>query len=310
MDKFYRIQPIYEERIWGGQKIREKFHYQTDLQNIAEAYHVIAIPGHLDNLVEGENIPLSQFYQQHRDLFDCDADALPVRLVTACADGKLSVHLHPTDAYGLAHDRMRGKIEGGFALTDSDAEVEFMIGHTAQSMEELKSKVENGEWDTLLRKVKGKATDFTHTPIGTLHAESGDGSVIMVAYSTNGDVTYRLYDYDRNDPKRPLNIQGVLDNIRIPDDEIRPYPVTPYQSKGCLIYDYYSKPKEYVGKRIKTTPNARYQQEEFMFILCLEGETAINGMKIKPGETLFVPAHSSELIFDQAADLCILSYLD
>ncbi|MFQ8584334.1 MAG: hypothetical protein ACLSA6_18330 [Holdemania massiliensis] len=56
MDKFYRIQPIYEERIWGYED-SGKFHYRRICTQ--EAYHVIAIPGHLDNLVEGENIPLS-----------------------------------------------------------------------------------------------------------------------------------------------------------------------------------------------------------------------------------------------------------
>ena len=49
--RIYRIEPILEERVWGGQKIREKFQYKTDLKNIAQVYHVIGIPNHLDNLV-------------------------------------------------------------------------------------------------------------------------------------------------------------------------------------------------------------------------------------------------------------------
>lgn len=310
MSKFYRIQPILEERIWGGQKIREKFSYDTQLKNIAEAYHVIAIPGHLDSMVIGENIPLSEFYAAHRELFGCKCEELPVRLVTACADGKLSVHLHPTDEYGLAHEGMRGKIEGGFALTDSTEEVEYMIGHSAKSLGEFREMVEKGQWDTLLRRVKGRACDFCHTPIGSLHGESGDGSLIMVAFSTNGDVTYRLYDYERDDPKRPLNVKAVIDNVLIPDNEIRPYPVEPYLKDGCMIYDYYSKPGEYVGRRIKTTRQSQFEMKEFMFILCLEGRTGINEYDICPGETLFIPANSGILNFSGEADLCILSYID
>lgn len=310
MGKFYRIEPIYEERIWGGQEIRRKFGYETELKNIAEAYHVIAIPGHLDNRVAEADMPLSEFYRRNRELFDCGAEELPVRLVTACADGKLSVHLHPTDEYGLAHEGMRGKVEGGFALTESDQEVEYMIGHHAQTLEEFKEMVENQEWDRLLRRVKGKLSDYSHMPIGTLHGESGDGSLIMVAYSTNGDVTYRLWDHGRIDPKRPLNVQAVYDNVTIPDDTIAPYHVEPYEKDGCMVYDYYSAPGEYTGRRIKTIPGAVFSMDEFMFLLCLDGETDVNGYHMKPGETLFVPAHAEKLTFGGTADICVLSYTD
>lgn len=310
MEKFYRIRPILEERIWGGQEIRRKFGYQTELKNIAEAYHVIAIPGHLDNQVEGEDMTLSQFYRANRELFDCRAEEPPVRLVTACANGKMSFHLHPADEYGLAHDGMRGKVEGGFALTDSDEEAEYMIGHHAQSLEEFKSMAEHEEWDKLLRCVKGKLSDYSHTPVGTLHGESGDGSLIMVAYSSNGDVTYRLWDHGRTDPKRPLNVQAVYDNVKIPDDTIVPYHVEPYQEKGCMVYDYYACAGEYVGRRIKTTPGASFEMEQFLFLLCLEGTTNVNHYNMKPGETLLIPAHSGRLVFDGNADICVLSYID
>lgn len=310
MSKFYHLKPIIEERVWGGQLIQKQFNYKTELNNIAEVYHVIAIPKHLDNIVEEENICLSEFYPKHKELFDCSCEELPVRLVTACAAGKLSCHLHPTDEYGLSHEGMRGKVEGSYVITDNDCEVDFYLGHNAKTKEEFNELVDNGEWSKLLRKVKGRLTDFCHTPIGTLHAESGDGSVIDVAFSSNGDVTYRLYDYDRNDPKRPLNVKAVKDNVNIPDDKIAPYHVEPYEKNGCLIYDYYSKEKEYVGVRIKTTPNSFYNREQFMFILCTGGETKINEYSIKPGETLFIPAHSGDLHFSGEADLAILSYIE
>lgn len=310
MKQFYKIAPILEERIWGGQKIREQFGYETELKNIAEVYHVIAIPGHLDNLVEGEGITLSEFYKKNRELFDCEPEELPVRLVTACADGKMSFHLHPADAYGLAHEGMRGKIEGGFALTDLDTEVEYWMGHQAKTREEFQELAERGDWDQLLRSVKGRLNDYCHTPIGTLHCESGDGSLIVVAYSTNGDVTYRLWDHGRVDPKRPLNPQAVYDNVNIPDDTIAPYSVEPYEKDGCRVYDYYSKAKEYVGRRIQTRPGAGFEIEEFCFLLCLDGETRVNGYPLKPGETIFVPAHFGKLEFDGIADISILSYID
>ncbi len=310
MDKFYKIEPILEERVWGGQKIREQFGYQTDLNNIAEVYHVIAIPGHLDNMVSGTGESLSAFYKSRRDLFDCGCEELPVRMVSACAADKLSLHMHPYDDYALEHEGMRGKIEGGFTLNESDKEYEMILGHNAGTLEEFKSMVYSKDWEHLFRHVKVRFGDYIHMPIGTLHGEGGDGTEIMVAFSTNGDVTYRLYDYDRNDPKRPLHIEKIFDNVTVPDHTVTSKRVRPYLKNGCLTYDYYSKEKEYTGRRIKTSGKASFEMDEFMFLLCVGGKASINGHPVKAGETLFVPAHSGSLSIDGTSDLCVLSYLD
>lgn len=310
MKKIYRITPILEERIWGGQLLKERFHYDTDLENIAEAYHVIAIPGHLDNLVADTGEPLSVFFQKNRELFDCNCSFLPVRMVSACADGRLSYHLHPTDAYGLEHEGMRGKIEGGFTLTQSQEEYEMYLGHNARTREEFAAMVHEGRWEELMRRVRVKYGDFVHMPIGTLHGESGDGTEIMVAFSTNGDITYRLYDYGRVDPKRPLHEEKVIEVVNVPDNTIGSRTVLPRKEEGCLIYDYYSGEGEYVGKRVKTCGEGRFGLEEFMFILCVEGEGDIGGYSIEAGETLFVPAHFGTLQIRGRLDLCILSYID
>lgn len=306
---FYRIKPILEERLWGGTRIIEKFHYETDLKKVAEVYHVIAIPNHLDNVVldTGEN--LSDFYHNHRELFNCSSPDLPVRLVSANPDGKLSYHLHPTDEYGLTHEGMRGKIEGGFTIEETGEEYETILGHNAKTLDEFKEWVRTEQWDKLFRKIKGHVGDYSHTPIGTLHGESGDGSTIMIAFSTNGDVTYRLYDYGRDDPTRPLNQQAVFDNVTIPDNTITGYRVEPHTKDGCLIYDYYEKKQEYVGKRIKVDGEGTYELKEFMFVLGLQGTGSINGYTINPGETLFIPANSGILsIKGKGLDMAVLSY--
>lgn len=311
MKTYYFIEPILEERVWGGRKIIEKFHYDTKLNNVAEVYHVIAIPNHLDNIVTETKEPLSEFYKTHMELFDCHTPEMPVRLVTANPVDNLSYHLHPNDEYGMAHEGMRGKIEGGFTIEETGEEYETILGHNATTLEEFKDWVEHKDWERLFRRIKGNVGDYSHTPIGTLHGESGDGTTISVAFSTNGDITYRLYDYDRNDPDRPLHLLQVYDNVTIPDNTITGYHVEPYEKEGCLIYDFYAKKKEYVGKRIKVNSEGFYTLDEFMFVLCLQGEGMIDGYPIKPGVTIFIPAHSGTLhIKGDQLDLAVLSYID
>ena len=275
--RIYRIEPILEERTWGGQKIREAFQYQTNLKNIAQVYHVIAIPGHLDNRLDtGE--PLSSFYKTHPHLFLCRAPEMPVRLVTACAKSKLSIHLHPNDAYALAHEGMRGKVEGGVSIEARDEYYTARVGHTARTMEEFEQLVKEKNFDKLLNKVIYKVGDYHHIPYGFLHGGGSDEVTeedIDVAWSTNGDVTYRLYDKD-----------------------------------GCILYDYYSVPGEYVARRAKIAKKGCLSSEQFMFILCGKGVGSIQGLSVKAGETIFVPAQFGPLSLEGNMDLFILSYID
>ena len=47
--QLYHIEPIYKSFIWGGRALIDHFHIKTDMENIGTIYHVIAIPGQLDN---------------------------------------------------------------------------------------------------------------------------------------------------------------------------------------------------------------------------------------------------------------------
>ena len=108
-NQIYQILPVFEERLWGGQRLRERFGYQSDLKNIAEVYNVIAIPGHLDCTVADTGEKLSLFYHTHRELFDCETPEMPVRMIMCAAKEPLSIQIHPDDDYALAHEGMRGK---------------------------------------------------------------------------------------------------------------------------------------------------------------------------------------------------------
>ena len=50
MSNIFHIKPIYKEFIWGGRKLIDYFHLPQSLEQIGTIYHVIAVPGHLDNL--------------------------------------------------------------------------------------------------------------------------------------------------------------------------------------------------------------------------------------------------------------------
>ena len=51
--KIVRIEPHYEPRMWGGgTRLRDEFHYVTDVAPLGEVYNVVALKDHADCAVQ------------------------------------------------------------------------------------------------------------------------------------------------------------------------------------------------------------------------------------------------------------------
>lgn len=62
-----------------------------------------------------------------------------------------------------------------------------------------------------------------------------------MAFSTNGDVTYRLYDYDRKDSSgklRELHVQNVYDVVEVPDENKNPIQVSSHFVNGLQVAEF------------------------------------------------------------------------
>lgn len=307
MKKLYHMEPLLESFIWGGRKIIDRYHLQTELENVGIMYHVIALPGKLDCMVKEAGEPLSAFYQNHRELFRCSSPLFPVRMATSCGENKMSYHLHPGDEYAMAHQGTRGKVTGSVAMEESDAVSEKLFGNRAQTLEEFKQMVEKKDWEHLFGKIRQKQGDFLHTPAGVIHGGGGEGKMAMT-FSTNSDITYRFYDYDRNDPNRRLHLQQVYDCVNIPEVPLATVHPVPVEKDGILVCDFYDKAGEYTAQRLDVNGPGSYERDEFYFLFCSDGHGTIEGTPIAEGETVFVPTQWGALKLDGAMRLYLISY--
>lgn len=312
MKHIYKIEPVFEERLWGGQRLRERFGYKSDLGNIAEVYNVIAIPGHLDCTVEDTGEKLSSFYHTHRPLFGCGTPQMPVRMIMCAAEQMLSIQIHPDDGYALAHEGIRGKPEGSLVLECDDG-FTMLHGHYAKTLEEFKNLAQSHDWKKLCRYISPREGEYIHIPTGTLHAFAP--GAVVIAFSVNGDVTYRLYDYDRTDPstgrKRQIHPEDVYANINIPDRLIQPSRAEPETGQGCRVFWYHDEPGVYSCGRIQMTEKiGRFFMEEFYFVTCVNGAGSICGRSVELGESFFIPAGFGEIKLEGKLDLTFITYKD
>ena len=303
------ILPYFEERMWGGTRLKEEFGYKTDVYPIGEVYNVVALRDHADCPVVGKNCTLSELYKAEPDWFDCDTKELPIRVNILDPIADLSVQLHPGDTYAEAHSHSRGKPEAWVILdTPKDGYIEF--GHNAKSREEFIQLADCGNYDKLVRYIPAKKDWYIDIPSGTLHAIGKD--VLTYNISRNADCTYRLYDYDRIEPStgkcRQLHRQEVFDNVVVPDGEKNFVYFEPHMENGCEITEYGDRPGLYSLKRLRVNGNGTYKQQRFAFYTVVDGNGFMNNVPLKKGDTVLVPHEFGKCEINGKLDMFIASY--
>ncbi len=147
------------------------------------------------------------------------------------ANDKLSVQVHPGDAYAQAiENEPNGKREAWYILEAApNAEIVYGLQPGTNS-ERLRQMIEKNRIGDCLNTVCVKPGDVIDIAPGTIHA-IGKG-IVLAEIQQNSDLTYRLYDYDRKDrhgQPRGLHIEKALDVI----DYAPPVPF----AKGTLAFE-------------------------------------------------------------------------
>ena len=147
----------------------------------------------------------------------------PILVKFIFAEEKLSVQVHPDDAYAAGHETLpggripRGKTEMWYVIrARAGAEVlaGFVPGTTRESFEQA---IARGATEDCLQHVPLEAGDAVFVLAGTPHT-IGAGLVLCEIQQLS-DITYRVFDYNRRDAQgrtRELHIAKALEVLRYP----------------------------------------------------------------------------------------------
>lgn len=213
------LKPVFQEKIWGGSRLRSVFGFDIPNDKIGEDWAISAHPHGVSVVENGEyqGQKLDELWQNHKELFGNPTEPVfPLLIKILDAEDELSVQVHPDDTYGMKHEGELGKTECWYII-DAEPGAEIIYGHHAKTREELAEMIQEGRWDDLLKKVPVKKGDFFYVPSGTIHA-IGKGIMILETQQSS-DTTYRVYDYDRKDANgntRELHIQQSIDVTTVP----------------------------------------------------------------------------------------------
>ncbi|URM31165.1 mannose-6-phosphate isomerase, class I [Cytobacillus firmus] len=291
------LEPVFQERIWGGTALKNIFGYNIISEKTGECW---AISGHAhgeSTVLSGKftGKKLSELWRDHRELFgNHHAQDFPLLVKLLDANSDLSVQVHPDDEYAQKHGTdMFGKNECWYVL-DCIENANIILGHNAQTREELTSLIEKGEWGELLNKIPIKKGDFIYVPSGTVHA-LGKGTLILEIQQSS-DTTYRLYDYDRidgNGKKRELHLRQAIEVISVPHylPELQPE----YVKKGKNRFIKFLETENFTVCKWEIQENTAMKKEvPFLLISIINGNGSLivnkNRYHLKKGDHLILPA--------------------
>ena len=302
-----KLNPVFKEIVWGGERLKNGYGYESDLNNIAEAW-VLSARNDGDNIVKnGEyaNKSFTELIKNHPEFLGKKGEKyneFPLLIKFIDAKSDLSIQVHPDDDYARIHENSLGKTEAWYVLDCSD-DAELIYGFNKEiTKEEFEKSIKDNSFLNHVNKVKVKKGDIFFIEAGTLHAIGG--GILLAEVQQNCNTTYRVYDYGRlvDGKPRELHIEKALDvtNTLPPVRSAEP------EGKEEIIGD--AKVQKLCSCEFFTMTslklNGKYEyncdNSSFLSVLILDGSGSITAgntaVSVKKGDSIFIPANSGNVV--------------
>lgn len=295
-----KMSPVFKQYIWGGDNIKKMYGKDTPSPPVAESWEISAHPDGQSRAVGGEcdGMTIEEICKKYgREFYGNsmnDGDKFPLLLKILDANDRLSVQVHPDDAYAALHENGgKGKTEAWYILKAAEG-AELIYGFKKGVDKQIfKTAIENGTVEDVLNKVKCNEGDVFYIPSGTVHAV-GKGLVIAeIQQSSN--TTYRVYDYERRDKDgnlRELHIDKALDVSCFTSPEGTEKTVGTTEFFGSTRVRHILKTEYFCFDEIKLSGDT-YQIDTkglLHMIFVAEGSAEICGRCFEKGDSILIPA--------------------
>jgi mannose-6-phosphate isomerase len=188
-----------------------------------------------------------------------DHGGFPLLLKVLDAREDLSVQVHPSAAYAALHPDAHVKSEMWLVLDAAPgAHIYRGIRHGI-GRDDLNRLIREDRALEAMMVIDAKPGDCIYLPSGTCHAL---GAGIRVAeVQTPSDTTFRVWDWGRHDPSRPLHVEQALACMSFGSDQHldAPPPAAPIEAAGTRI-QMLGRTPDFSVERITIGPGATFHQ--------------------------------------------------
>ena len=331
----FLLSPACKDYLWGGNRLQKDFHKRTDLTLLAETWECSTHPDGSSTVASGRHQGQSladvlasfpEYLGVHpasimKGLTGSFPGALPILVKLIDAREKLSVQVHPDDAYAVLNENgSLGKTEMWYVL-DAVPGAHLIYGFNRDmNRDTLLKSLDQNTLEKYLQKVPVQKDDVFYIEAGTIHA-IGAG-VLLAEVQENSNLTYRIHDYSRRDKNgnlRPLQIEKALQvlNYKSSESPRQPMRVLRYHP-GCASEllcrcRYFQVERLLINTSPHTPlPDCTTNTLSFRVLLCVDGGGKLlmddnTALSFDRGSCIFIPADSIRLKITGRAQLLQIS---
>jgi mannose-6-phosphate isomerase len=311
-----RFEPILRPMLWGGNRLAEWLTGAPSREPIGEAWILSDEGEQLSRVADGpfQGRTLRELLQQNgprllgRPLPEDGRFPLLLKFIHAQRD--LSVQVHPNDEQAAKNQAGgKGKTEG-WVVIQAETGAKIYAGlKPGVDRAAVENALRDQRVPEILHAAEPEPGDAFFLPAGTMHA-IGAGLVLFEIQQTS-DITYRLYDWDRVDPKtgqpRQLHINEALECIDFQQGPV--YPALPIQQTSqrerLFSCPYFRLWRICSQRRFRVGAAG-----ECRIVIVLEGEAELQFRRevfaVSPGTLILLPAEVGACECKPQGDMVVL----
>ena len=290
-----KFKPIYKQRIWGGQKLKDFF--GKDLpegEKIGESWELADLPEDKSTIANGQfaGETLNSIIEKYPEEITGDENftpPFPLLIKFLDAQDILSIQVHPDEQTCRRMGKGEPKAECWYIIDAEPDAVIYKGLKKGTSKEQFAKAIKKGSVAELLEKVSVRAGQCHFLPAGTAH--SIGAGLLIAEIQTPSDTTYRVFDFNRVDDAgraRDLHIEEALESIHFDASGDNLSVTTAGRLVDCEYFKI-DKGTQAKGSEVLLSP----QKMKTLIIVSGFGSiigTDGFGVEFKAGECLLVPA--------------------
>ncbi len=303
----FRIEPVFSERIWGSRSLAPLFPEKTNLASpIGEAWLTSVdcriATGPFAGKTLGE--AWTEMPREWRGTRLVSTENFPLLVKFIFPTDKLSIQVHPDDAYASVHEKAaggRGKTEM-WHIVSAEPGATLLAGlKPGVTKEQFSNALANHTLEELFQRHPVHPGDTFFIPAGMPHT-IGAGMVVFEVQEYS-DLTYRVYDYGRVDSHgkpRELHVQKAMEVMNFgafAGGRVARISVASRQSSHSLLAACrYFATETWMVESKQEFP---WSDDRFTLLIVMEGKGSFAseffGAPYCRGECWFVPASRDKL---------------
>ena len=302
-----KMKPFFKTCIWGGNALQTKYHKEIVSDHTGESWEIAAHPngsstvdqGIYAGLKLGEVVRLLGRRLTGSYVNSVYHDTFPLLVKFLDCNDKLSVQVHPDDAYAQKHENGGlGKTEMWYIL-DAKPGARLVYGFKQDmTRERFRQAIKQGTLDTILNYVDVKAGDCFFIKSGTVHALLE--GLLVAEIQQNSDTTYRVFDYNRCDAagmQRQLHIEPSIAVATLSSSRGSEHVCPVRIDAGDNLCERLASCRYFETERWQVSYSAQFETDEQSFVMLLfyegSGTIRFSGgcVGFSAGDSFVVPAY-------------------